>query len=168
MRIQQVQSSINFEAKKRRFIDLESQEQLIQILRKMDENTFYKEISGHFESKKTVRIDLFDHNHNKKAELIDMRGNLKKLDEGKDIYNTTTLTIGKTQVSINNKTGEIKEWEKPFFSSWNTILKKIKNTLSEINTAYHQPERVHKYKLGIEGLTKEAYNKLLQMLKAKK
>ena len=35
-----------------------------------------------------------------------MRGNLKKLNEGKDIYNTTTLTIGKTQVSINNKCGQ--------------------------------------------------------------
>ena len=39
MRIQQVQPNLNFEAKKRRFIDLESKEQLTQILRKMDKET---------------------------------------------------------------------------------------------------------------------------------
>ena len=36
MKVQQVQPNLNFEAKKRRFIDIEAQEQLMQILRKMD------------------------------------------------------------------------------------------------------------------------------------
>ena len=42
MKVQQVQSNINFEAKKPRYLDYESREQLTQILRKMDEETVYK------------------------------------------------------------------------------------------------------------------------------
>ncbi len=164
MKIQQVHSNINFEAK-RRFIDLESQEQLIQILRKMDKETVYKENAGIFESTKTTRIELLDHNRDKKAELVDLRGNLKKLVEGRDMFRETILTMGKTKVFINNQTGEIKAWEKPFFSSWSNILKNIHNTLIEINAIFHHTDYIKKYKFSIEGFTKKGYEVLQKTLK---
>ena len=167
MRVQQVQPNINFEAKKRRFIDSEAHEQLIQILRKMDKDTFCKDDGAIFESIKTTRIELYDHNHNKQAELVDMRGNLRKLEEGKDMFRESILTIGETKVSIDNRTGEIKTWEKPFFSTWSSIMKKINSTLIELNAVFHYPEHVKKYRFSLEGFTKKGYETLQNMLKKK-
>ena len=155
MKIQQVQPNLNFEAK-RRYIDLESQEQLTQILRKMDKETEYKENEYTFAHSKTTRLQLFNHDKNEKlAELVDARHNLKKLPEGKDMFGTTSLTIGKIQLAIDNKSGEILAWYKPFFTSWKGIMKKINDTLMTINTVYHRSEFVKKYKFGIEGYTKK-------------
>ena len=166
MKIQQVQPNLNFEAK-RRYIDLEAQEQLMQILRKMDKDTFCKDSGATFESTKTTRIELLDHNFDKKAELVDMRGNLKKLDEGRDMFKESLLSMGKIQVTIDNRTGEVKSWEKPFFSTWSGIMKNIRNTLIEINAMYHHPDYVKKHRFSIEGFTKKGYETLQKMLKTK-
>lgn len=156
MRVQQVQPYINFEAKKRRYIDLESQEQLTQILRKMDKETEYKENEYSFEHSKITRLELFNHDKNEKiAELVDARKNLKKLPEGKDMFGTTSLTIGKVQLAIDNKSGEILAWWKPFFSTWRGIMKKINDVLITINASYHNSWQVKKHKFGIEGFTKK-------------
>lgn len=167
MRIQQVQSDINFEAK-RRFIDIESQEQLTQILRKMDKETEYKENECIFEHSKIIRLELFNHDkYEKIAELVDARNNLKKLPEGKDIFGTTSLTIGKVQLAIDNKSGEILAWWKPFFSTWRGIMKKIDDVLTTINVSYNNPWQVKKNKFGIKGFTKKGYETLQKMLKTK-
>ena len=167
MKIQQVQSNINFEAKKRRFIDLESHEQLVQILRKMDKDTVCKVNGATFESTKTTRVDLLGNRHEKKAELLDMRGNFRKLDEGRDVFKESLLTIGETQVTIDNKTGEIKAWKKPFFSTWKNIMKNIRDTLIEINAMFHYPDYVKKHRFSIEGFTKKGYETVQKILKTK-
>ena len=154
MRIQQVQPNLNFEAKKRRFIDLESKEQLTQILRKMDKETEYISNEYTFEHSKTTRLELFNHDKNKKlAELVDARQNMKRLPEGKDMIGTTSLTIGETQLAIDNKTGEILAWNKPFLSSWKSVMKKINDTLLTINNVFHNSALVKKHKFGISGFT---------------
>ena len=92
MKVQPIQQNINFEAK-RRFIDLESKEQLTQILRKMDKEIEYKE-DAH---KKTTRLELFNHDKCEKlAELVDGRDNYNKLSEAKDMFGTTFLTVLKS------------------------------------------------------------------------
>ena len=167
MKIQQVQSNINFESKKRRFIDLESQEQLTQILRKMDKETEYKENDYTFSHTKTTRLELLNHDKGDKlAELVDARHNLKKLPEGKDMIGTTSLTIGKVQLAIDNKTGEILAWWKPFFSTWSGIMKKINDVLVTINATYHNSWQVKKHKFGIEGFTKKGAE-FLEKIKVK-
>ena len=168
MKVQSIQSNINFEAKKPRYIGLESQEQLIQILRKMDNETVYKSNDYSFESTKTTRLRLFNHDKNEQlAELIDTRKNLKKLPEGNDMFNETLLTIGKTQLVIDNKTGKIIDWDKPFFSTWKGIMKKINDVLIRINATYHNPDYVKKHRFSIEGFTKQGYEKLQKLLKTK-
>ena len=84
MKIQQVQPNLNFEAKKRRFIDIEAQEQLMQILRKMDKDTFCKDSGATFESTKITRIELLDHNFDKKAELEAVGNDVDKI--ALDVY----------------------------------------------------------------------------------
>ena len=166
MKVQQVQPNLNFEAK-RRYIDIDSLKNLRHILRKMDEDTTYKEQGGTFESTKTTRIEYFDRYKEKQAELIDSRGNLKRLDEGRDMYQETILKVGKTQVAIDNRTGEIKSWEKPFFSTWSGVLKKIRYALIDFDVMYHQAARVKKHRFSIEGFTKKGYETLQKMLKVK-
>ena len=166
MKVQSIQSNINFEAK-RRFIDLESQEQLTQILRKMDKETEYKENEYTFAHSKTTRLELINHDKNEKlAELVDARHNLKRLPEGKDMFGTTSLTIGKVQLAIDNKSGEILAWNKPFLSTWRGITKKINDVLMMINVSYHQPGHVIKHQFGIEGFTKKGAD-LLSKIKVK-
>ena len=166
MKVQPIQTNLNFEAKKR-FIDLESQEQLTQILRKMDKETEYKENEFTFSHSKTTRLELFNHDKNQKlAELVDARRNMKKLPEGKDIFGTTSLTIGKVQLAIDNKSGEILAWWKPFFSTWNGVMKKINDVLITINAAYHKPELVKKHKFGLEGFTKKGAE-IIEKMKVK-
>ena len=166
MKVQPIQTNLNFEAKKR-FIDLESQEQLTQILRKMDNETEYKENDFTFSHSKTTRLELFNHDKNQKlAELVDARRNLKKLPEGKDMFGTTSLTIGKVQLAIDNKSGEILAWWKPFFSTWGGIMKKINEVLVTINATYHNTWQVKKHKFGIEGFTQKGAE-ILEKIKVK-
>ena len=101
-----------------------------------------------------VRNEETDKNE-KIAELVDARKNLKKLPEGKDMFGTTSLTIGKVQLAIDNKSGEILAWWKPFFSTWRGIMKKINDVLITINASYHNSWQVKKHKFGIEGFTKK-------------
>ena len=166
MKIQKIQPNLNFEAK-RRYLDIDSLKNLRRILRKMDEDTVYKEHGGTFESTKTTRIEYLDRYKEKQAELIDLRGNLKRLDEGRDMYLETILKVGKTQVAIDNRTGEIKSWEKPFFSTWNGIMKKISFALIDFDLWYNQANRVKKHRFSIEGFTKNGYETLQKILKAK-
>ena len=166
MKVQPIQQNINFEAK-RRFIDLESKEQLTQILRKMDKETEYVSNEYIFEFSKIKRLELFNHDKNKKiAELVDARQNMKRLPEGKDMLGTTSLTIGETQLAIDNKSGEILAWNKPFFSSWKSVMKKINDTLVTINNLFHNSAVVKKYKFGMSGFTQKGFE-TLQKLKTK-
>ncbi|MBQ4114130.1 hypothetical protein IJD34_01860 [bacterium] len=164
MKIQNIQPNLNFEAKKTRYIDVESHEQLMQILRKMDGETEFKENEYKFESTRTTRLELINPNKNKKlAELIDGRRNLKKFPEGKDLIKETCLTIGKTELVIDNKTGKIIDYYKPFLKTWKKILKEINITLIMINASYYNSKHVIKHKFGIDGLTKKGAEILSKM-----
>lgn len=166
MKVQYIQSNPTFE-KKHRFIDLESQEQLTQILRKMDKETEYKENEYSFAHLKTTRLELFGNKNKKLAELVDARKNLKRLPEGKDMFGTTSLTINKVQLVIDNKSGEIIDYFKPFFKTWKGIIKDINNTLLDFNNYFYSTV-VKKHKFGIEGLTKkgaEALDKIKVKIK---
>ena len=167
MKVQSIQQNLNFKEKKRGYIDLESKEQLTQILRKMDKETEYKENEFTFSHSKTTHLELFDHDKGKKlAELVDARKNLKKLSEGKDMFGTTSLTIGKIQLTIDNRSGQILAWNKPFFSCWKGIMKKINDVLVTINATYHNSWSVKKHKFGVQGFTEKGI-KFLQGIKVK-
>ena len=102
-----------------------------------------------------------------KSKVTIRRGNFKKLDEGRDMFKESLLKMGKIQVTINNRTGEIKSWEKPFCSTWGGILEKIRSALIEINAMYHHPDYVKKHRFSIEGFTKNGYETLQKLLKTK-
>lgn len=161
MQIQKIQSGTSFQANNTRYIDKESHEQLVQILRKMDKETVYKSNEYTFESTRTTRVELFNHDTNKKyAELVDTRRNLDKIPEGKDLFKQSLLTIGKINLVIDNKTGKITDFCKPFFTSWNKVFKQVRNTLVMINATYHNSWNVKKHQFSISGFTKKGFENL--------
>lgn len=166
MKVQQVCSNVNFNADKRRFIELQSQRELGMLLRKMDEETVYKANEYSFESTRTKRLDLFDNNKNQRAELIDTRMNLKKYPKNKEFEKETLLTIGKTELVINNGTGQIVDYYKPFWISWTKVMDKVKSVLTDFNKNYNNPQLVKKNKFSIKGYTKKGYE-MLSKIKVK-
>lgn len=164
MKIQQIQSNINFESNKRRYIGSESHQQLEQILTKMNSETIYKSNDYSFESTRTKRLSLV--NHTGKAELIDSRTKIGKIPTKKQMQGNTLLTIGKTELVIDNKSGEIIDYYKPFFTCWKNVIKKIQTTLGVINSSYNNSNIVKKHKLTISGFTPKGFE-VLSKIKVK-
>ena len=165
MKVQSIQTNTNFEAKKQIRLDYESREQLEQVLTKMDKETLYKSNEYSFESTRTKRLTLRDNKKREKAELIDSRQNLEQIGSKNQMFNNTLLTIGKVELVIENKTGKIIDNYKPFFKSWNSVLKNIKNTLLDFNNCYYT-KMVQKHQISINGLTKKGAE-ILQKIKVK-
>ena len=166
MKIQPIQSNVNFQAQKR-FIDSDSHYYLVKLLDKMDEETVYKSNEYHFESSRVNRLTMCDtKNSCDKAELIDTRRFLGKVPEKNKHDSETLLTIGKTELVINNRNGEIIDYYKPFFKPWKKVIKQAGETIKDFINLYHTPEMVMKHRFGVEGFTKKGFE-ALQKLKAK-
>lgn len=166
MKIPQIQSSTNFEAKKR-FIGVNSHYNLEKLLRTMDEETVYKSNDYSFESSRLTRLTLCDTNNAcDKAELIDGRRDLNKISVEKQLDKTTCLTIGKTQLVIKNSNGEIIDYYKPFLKSWKSIIRQVGRVLADFNNLYNNPELVMKHYFKVSGFTEKGAE-ILSKIKVK-
>jgi hypothetical protein len=167
MKVQQIQPYTTFGANKTtRRLDYESYEQLEQILTKMDKETLYKQDEYSFESTRTKRLSLYDHKNREIAELIDSRQILVPIENRNQMFDNTYLTIGKVQLVIENKTGKIIDYYKPFLKTWNSVLKNIKNTLLDFNNGFYTKGLVEKHRIGIQGFTEKGF-KIIKGIKAK-
>ena len=156
MQVQKVQANVAFQANKTRYIGEDSHEQLIQILRKMDKETVYKSNEYTFESTRTTRVELYNHDKGEKiARLVDTRRDLDRIPEGKDLYKETLLTIGKTQLVIDNKSGNIIDYYKPFLTSWKKVFKQLEKVLVMINASYNMNGHVRKHQFNLKGFTEK-------------
>ena len=166
MKVQQIQPNMTFNANTTtRRLDYESQEQLQQILTKMDKETLYKQDEYSFESTRTTRLSLYDHKNREIAELIDSRQNLNQIGSNNQMFGNTCMTIGKIQLVIENKTGKIIDYYKPFLKTWNSVMKNIKNTLLDFNNGFYT-KLVEKHRIGIQGFTEKGF-KTIKGIKAK-
>ena len=166
MKIQQVQSNLNFEAKKR-FIDSDSHYYLEKLLDKMDEETVYKSNEYHFESSRLTRLTLCDTKKAcDKAELVDTRRFLDKVPEKNKRDSETLLTIGKTQLVIKNSNGEIIDYYKPFLKPWKKVIKQAGEVIKAFLNLYNTPEMVMKHRFNIDGFTKKGFE-VLEKIKVK-
>ena len=166
MKVHSVQQNLNFQAQKR-FIDTDSRYYLEKLLRKMDEETVYKSNEYHFESSRVNRLTICDtKNICDKAELVDTRRFFGKIPEKNMLDKETLLTIGKTELVINNRSGEIIDYYKPFFKSWKKVIKQAEQAITDFLTFYNKPEMVMKHRFGIEGFTKKGFE-ALEKLKVK-
>ena len=73
------------------------------------------------------------------------------------------ITIGKTQLVIDNSTGEIIDYKKPFFKTWSSIMKQLDHFLTVFRVNYNYSGRVEKKRLTMPGCTEKGWEKMCRL-----
>ena len=87
--------------------------------------------------------------------LIDGRSFLKQVPQNEQWQHQTLIEVGKTQLVINNKDGEIIDNNKSVFISWNKILEKVSNYLKLILENFEKTALIKRIRLNSAGLTEK-------------
>ena len=95
-----------------------------------------------------------------KAELIDGRCLLKNVDDNEQMQKETLFNLGKTQLVIDNKTGKIIDYHKPFFKPWKKILKDLDKYLNIFANNFDNNDIVRQHRRSFSGFTKAGYEKI--------
>ncbi len=162
MKVQSI-NQVNFESKKR-FLNQEQMESLENVLTRMNNETKLHQNDTWFTS--TVTKEL-SYNENK-IRLIDDRMLFKKIADNKQMQKETLFTLGKTQLVINNKSGEIIDWNKSFFISWKKIMKNISDSLKIFVENFDNSNIVKKKKMTFEGFTPKGWEIINKLKKNNK
>lgn len=156
MQIQAIQNTnIAFE-KKARVLRENQMDNLKELLTKMNAETKNEQTDVLFRTTITKKLS----SPKTKVKLIDGRLIFNKTTPKRQMQGETILKLGKTELVINNKNGEVKVSHKDFFESWKNIFKKIDNALKIFNKHFDNPDIVNKSYLTIEGFTKKGINSI--------
>ena len=137
----------------KRFIDKQSHNYLKGLLTKMNEQSVYVENENNFKSSflKKLQVDSFT--------LTDGRCLIKRVPEEQQMQKETMLDVGKVQVVINNKNGEIIDYYKPVMTSWNKILNNISKYMKILSENFDNLDIVKRTRLNLNGLTETGLEK---------
>ena len=119
--IQSIQQT-NFESKQR-FVTPTAKEGITELVNRMREDTVYTSDGDRFIA--TIFKEISDIKG--KVKFQDGRiyiGNKLPIEEN-NLKGNVLFTIGKTELVIDNQTGEIIDYYKPFFTTWKSVMKKI-------------------------------------------
>lgn len=153
MKIQQIQPNTSFEAKQR-FLNKNQMADVKTLLTKMNsEAVCYKSDDIFFSSTIAKKLCI-----GKDVEFIDDRGLRKPVSEDKQMVKQTLFTIGKTELVIDNESGEILDYNKPFFKTWKSIMNQISHYLKMLKENYENPDVVKVVDISINGMTEYGYS----------
>ena len=152
MRIQHVQNINPTFSAKQRFIPSKTLTNMQNLLHKMNSETQYQDNGVGFTSK--VMLMIFT---DKKQAFSDRRYLLRHSEK---LSGTSMLELGKTELEINNQTGEIVKHNKPFYKTWKKVLNQATETISNLCDNFDNTNIVTKRFITISGFTQEGYNKL--------
>ncbi len=105
--------------------------------------------------------------HKNKAEFIDFRQIHKKISPEKQVVGKSGIKIGKTELVIDNKTGEIVEYYKPIFTFWKRVMKNVQKYVDIFLENYDNDKIVKKNFLCKRELTDlgiEAQSKMSKLI----
>lgn len=146
MKIQQI-SQPAFQAKTR-FLSPKQLKGVKNLLTRMNSETVTRTDGMGFCSTVTNKISI------KKNSFTDTRMFFDKIPADQQMTKDSMFAFGdKVLVVINNKTGQITDWRKPFFKSWGCILKKIDKYITLFNKHYDDNTIVKKSRHSIIGFT---------------
>ena len=153
MKVNNIQST-SFDSKQR-FITPEMKKDVTFLLDKMNEKTTYTSNGDFF------RTSIFKAISDKKGNVQFQDGRIYFGDklERKDLKGEVLFTIGKTELVIDNQTGEIIDYYKPFYTTWNRVMKKIGTHLKFFITNFDSNELVKHKTLHMPGLTEKGWEK---------
>ena len=147
MKIQQVQSNLNFEAKKK-FLNVTQKENVKTLVEKMSKTFQFKTDGMFFEMTTTNRLKI-----NKKAEFVG--ANLAKNKER--CFDKIHLTVEEAQLVIDTESGEIEKYSKPFFTRWKKVMEKVDKYLAIFVENFNNSKMVKQEKFKVSGMTPEAF-----------
>jgi len=158
MRVYNIQDT-NFQSKQR-FVTPAAKENINFLINKMRETTKYKTDGYCFKS--TIFKELSD--SKKEARFIDglvYTGDKLKRNTMKG--GETLFTIGKTELVIDNNSGEIIDYYKPFYKTWNGIMKKIDEFVTFFKENFENDNLVYKRYLTNAGFTEEGLKRFRKL-----
>jgi len=149
MLVQPINNFYNIPFEQKRYIDKKTYEQLRKLLPKINKQTTYVENDFNYKSSflKELHVDDFT--------LIDGRTLLKQVPKDEQIQKETLIKFGKTQLVIDNKSGEIIDYYKPILKSWNTVLKTVSKNIEFIFNHFDNTNMVKRTMLNSNGLTEK-------------
>lgn len=154
------QSNISYGAAKNRFLSENMRASISSILIRMNSEVERVYKGDYYEATMLTKLHYRD-----KATFEDERRLTKKLKHNEQSSGFSVLTIGKNVVlDIDNKTGEIVDFIKPFYKPWFFIMKRVEKMLAEIRTNFYDNELVQKDKLMVRELTPEGNNKIKKLV----
>lgn len=151
-------SNTNFESKtpKKRFIPKDMQTSLHSLLLKMNNEIKTVQEGDYYKSTIITKLHF-----NKGVVFEDERRLTEKVPFEQQMQGFSNLRIGKKIVlDIDNETGELIDYQKPFYKPLSLVLKKAGNMLASIRTNFNLSEAVKKERLTINTLTSEGHKKM--------
>ncbi len=155
MKIQKIKSQ-NFE-RKQHFLSVDGTMNMQKLLGKMNNETVYTSTGKTFESKVLRKINVEN-----KARFTDKRF---LVDKSNNVYGESTLTFDNTELAIDNTSGEITNYKKPFFKSWKNIISKAEEIISTAVNNFDNNNIVKKNFIKISGFTLEGAKNLRKVIK---
>ena len=145
---------------KTRIITQNSFNNIKNILTKMNSKTEYADDGYSFSAKILNRLSVGD-----QAEFVDGRHFIQKIPAESQMLGETKLIIGKTKLTIDNKSGRIIKSKKPFYKSWKTVLKNADKYLNIIAENLENAKIVKQHKITIFGFTQNGAEKIKELQK---
>ena len=147
MKVQQVQSNQNFEAKQR-FLNEFQKNNVQNLVEKMSETLQIKSNDMFFEMTVTNRLKIGD-----KTEFIGAN-----LAQNKNrCFDKIHFTVEEAQLVIDTETGEVEKYKKPFFTRWTKVMENVDKYLAIFKENFNNPKIVKQENFKTSGMTPEAF-----------
>lgn len=149
MKIQAIQSNQSFTGNPH-FISNNAHKDLATILVNLNRKAVTKFNGDFFHSEipNTLRMG-------EKTVFYDKRYYMMPAPSDKQIVGSSELALGKINLLINNRTGEIIRCKKPFLTRWKKVLKKAESALKTFKEELDNSNVVEKQIVKISGMTKD-------------
>ena len=128
------------------------------ILTKMNSQTRYADDGYSFTAEVLNKISIAD-----KAEFIDGRAFINKIPDNIQMQKESRFISGKTKLIIDNKSGKIINFNKPFFKSWKKILKDFDKYINMFVQNFDNKNVVRQHKHFIFGFTQKGAQKINEL-----
>lgn len=149
MQVQPINHSNNIIFGQKRYLDSQTYEYLKKLLPRINKQAVYVSNDTNYKSSflKELHVDDFT--------LIDGRTLLKQVPQNEQLQKETLIEVGKAQLVINNRNGEIIDEYKPIFESWHSLLNKLSKYLKLISENFENTALVKRTRLNSSGLTEK-------------
>lgn len=154
-------SPISFESKtpKRRFITDNMRASITSLLIRMNRETTVEKTEDHFISTITRTLK-----HTDGPVFEDERQYKKQVSYKEQMKGFSVLKFGRTRFDIDNESGEIIDYKKPFYKPWFLVLKKAEEVLNDFRANFNDNDVISRERMKLNDLTPEGARKIKKMV----